>query len=56
MLGELPMKTKAKPKKRNPQDVTLRNINALKKRVTTLEVLMGSVLRVQMVNNRLKGK
>ena len=32
------MKTK-KPKKRNPADTTMRNINALKKRVERLEKL-----------------
>ena len=31
------MKKKPKTKKRNPQDVTFRNINALKKRVAKLE-------------------
>lgn len=33
-----------KPKKRNPQDATLRNIRALKKRVTYLENMMGHLL------------
>jgi hypothetical protein len=32
-----PKKTKKQQKKRNPQDATLRNIAALKKRVTALE-------------------
>jgi hypothetical protein len=32
-----PKKTKKQQKKRNPQDATLRNITALKKRVTALE-------------------
>ena len=31
-------KTKAKAKKRNPSDATMRNINALKKRVKKLEL------------------
>lgn len=37
------MKAKKKPatKKRNPQDATLRNINALKKRVSTLEEVIA---------------
>lgn len=30
------MKKKAKPKKRNPQDATLRNIRALKKQIADL--------------------
>ena len=38
------MKTKTK-KKRNPQDATLRNINALKKRVKNLEALVRAILR-----------
>lgn len=33
-------KTKAKAKKRSPQDATLRNIRALKARVSRLEVLL----------------
>lgn len=38
-------KKKATPKKRNPQDATLRNIRALKTRVSTLEGLMRKVIR-----------
>lgn len=38
-------------KKKNPQDTTLRNINALKKRVSLLErdlnILFSQVLRMQ---------
>jgi hypothetical protein len=34
------------PKKRNPQDATLRNIRALKTRVATLERQMKRVLKV----------
>lgn len=37
------MKTKTK-KRKNPADSTMRNINALKKRVTELEVSMGFAL------------
>ena len=32
-------------KKKNPQDATLRNINALKKRVSTLEKEMTMVIK-----------
>jgi len=33
-------------KKKNPQDATLRNINALKKRVSALERLVKSLVRI----------
>jgi len=38
------MKAK-KAKKRNPTDATMRNINALKKRVKKLEVLVHHLLK-----------
>ncbi len=34
-----------KKKKRNPQDATLRNIRALKKRVDALEVMLESMIK-----------
>ncbi len=39
------MKTQKTVKKRNPQDATLRNIRALKKRVRLLELRLAGVMR-----------
>jgi hypothetical protein len=36
-------KAKAKPKKKNPADTTMRNINALKKRVAKMESLIDAL-------------
>ena len=38
-----------KPKKKNPQDATLRNINALKKRVKLLEQQMNLVKQLLVI-------
>lgn len=39
------MKPKKKAKKRNPTDATMRNINALKRRVRKLERLVEHLLK-----------
>ena len=38
------MKKKLKKKKRNPNDTTFRNINALKKSVSHLEGVLGALM------------
>ncbi len=37
---------KKKPAKKNPNDATFRNINALKKRVADLEVIIREIFKV----------
>lgn len=46
-------RTPKKPKKRNPQDATLRNINALKKRV---KELAEAVRRLEQTTHYLESK
>lgn len=51
------MKKKVKkPKKRNPQDATLRNINALKKRVTKLEAHVTHLMHLLIHKAYTEGK
>jgi len=45
-----------KPKKKNPQDATLRNINALKKRVTELETKVSMLIGCWKFLELTKGK